>query len=208
MGRLFIEAKKKGRCPPPRKIQSLRTIVLKTTNTSGRQGIREHGKKQRAQHPPTSDYNTSEDSDSKSSSLKLEKSSMNVSAGGIFYEKVKSRRARHRLALRDNSETAVPLGKAGSRGPNRTSSITMARHEDGVPSEKEDALSFKSELRVMNIRHKFKMARARNESRLEGDIRRFRSVSSRTPAGPRMQSGKSSINENHLCKRKPTEYTI
>ena len=206
MGR-FNEAKKKGRCPPARKIQSLR-IVLKTTKTSG-EGIREHGKVQRrAQHRPTSDDNTSEDSDSKSSSLTLEKSSMNVSAGGIFYEKAKSRRARHRLALRDNSETAVPLGKSGSRGPNRTSSITMARHEDGVPSEKEDALSFKSELRVMNIRHKFKMARARNESRFGGDTRSFRTVSSCTPAGPRMQSEKSSINENHLCKRKPTEYTI
>jgi len=164
---------------------------------------------QRAHHRPKSDSNTSsEDSDSKSSLLTLEKSSMNVSAGGRFYEKAKSRRARHRLALCDNSETAVPLGRAGSRGPNRTSSCTMVRHEDGVPSEKEDALSFKSELRVMNIRHKFKMARVRNETRVGGDRSRFRNGSSCTPAGPRMQSKKSSIDENHLCKRKPTEYTI
>ncbi len=63
--------------------------------------------------------------DDDSERLKIQKSNLNASAGGEIYEKAKSRRHRHRLALMssDQSSKAVPLGKSGKRGPGRTASL-------------------------------------------------------------------------------------
>lgn len=47
-------------------------------------------------------------------SLSLKKSQLNVSGGGVFYEKAKSRRQRYRLALMSSGDSvnAIPLGKS------------------------------------------------------------------------------------------------
>ena len=55
----------------------------------------------------------------------IQDSNLNVSAGGVFYEKAKSRRQRHRLALMssDQSSDAVALGKSINRGPGGTADL-------------------------------------------------------------------------------------
>ena len=79
-----------------------------------------HLSKKRSQLSPSKNNN-----DEGLEGLYLQKSNLNVSAGRKFYEKAKSRRSRHRLALMtsDQSSDAVPLGKGGKRGPGGTATI-------------------------------------------------------------------------------------
>lgn len=91
--------------------------------------------------------------------LSLKKNSINVSAGACFYEKAKSRRVRHRQVLKEqDSVRAVPLGSprdvvVPAKGPHKTASITMARHEKCMPAESEVELEFQQEgrWRVMRL---------------------------------------------------------
>jgi hypothetical protein len=74
-----------------------------------------------------------------SSEIALDRSKCNVSAGGIPYEKAKNRNMRYANAHKHakDADDAVPLGKSGTRGPNRTSDVNMVRHvdKDGDPDE-------------------------------------------------------------------------
>eukprot|EP00594_Rhizosolenia_setigera_P013027 CAMPEP_0178956442 /NCGR_PEP_ID=MMETSP0789-20121207/10253_1 /TAXON_ID=3005 /ORGANISM="Rhizosolenia setigera, Strain CCMP 1694" /LENGTH=239 /DNA_ID=CAMNT_0020638365 /DNA_START=126 /DNA_END=845 /DNA_ORIENTATION=+ len=84
----------------------------------------------------------------------LSSSDLNVSAGGKFYERAKSRRERTRRILSDISEDAKPLGsRRGSRGPNGTSDIFMPRHGIGRESDEwNEEFEKKGEMRFIKIR--------------------------------------------------------
>ena len=86
----------------------------------------------------------------------LTNKNLRTSMSGKIYECAKSRRERNRVSLMENnnSDSAIPLGRSGKRGPHRTSSMCMARHEDkddDPGDEKEYAM--KAEIRITHIRH-------------------------------------------------------
>eukprot|EP00526_Cylindrotheca_closterium_P023820 CAMPEP_0113652770 /NCGR_PEP_ID=MMETSP0017_2-20120614/28201_1 /TAXON_ID=2856 /ORGANISM="Cylindrotheca closterium" /LENGTH=197 /DNA_ID=CAMNT_0000565675 /DNA_START=9 /DNA_END=602 /DNA_ORIENTATION=- /assembly_acc=CAM_ASM_000147 len=79
---------------------------------------------------PSTCRNDDEDNNNESPNpLVLKQENLNVSAGRTIYESARSRRERHRLALKngmklgeeDGSNHIVALGRGGARGPNRSS---------------------------------------------------------------------------------------
>jgi hypothetical protein len=56
----------------------------------------------------------------KTADRELRRENLNVSKGGIFYERAASRRSRHRLALQAYSEDAVPLKRKSATATNTT----------------------------------------------------------------------------------------
>jgi hypothetical protein len=68
--------------------------------------------------------------------LQLKPYNMNISAGGSYYEKARSRRERHRLVLMQQQQTdnVIPLGRRGvDRGLGGTSLSTKEEEDDDDP---------------------------------------------------------------------------
>mmetsp|Transcript_24391 Transcript_24391/g.36155 ORF Transcript_24391/g.36155 Transcript_24391/m.36155 type:complete len:193 (+) Transcript_24391:210-788(+) len=91
-----------------------------------------------------------------SSEIALDQSKCNVSAGGIPYEKAKNRNMRYANAHKyaKDADDAVPLGKSGTRGPNRTSDVIMGRHVDKDSDPDEEKYNRKGQARFHRIHNK------------------------------------------------------
>lgn len=140
--------------------------------------------------------------------LHLKPSKLNVSAGRVIYEKARSRRERHRLALMssDHSSDAMPLGKSGRRGPGRTTDMPRDKRNEqflGHGDGEEESAKKVHEL----IRHGHS-AIASMSSSMSSSSSRFRSTISRglvtkqSVANTRKKQANSTSTSQQLFHRK------
>jgi hypothetical protein len=90
--------------------------------------------------------------------LELDHMNLNVSAGGEFYERAKSRRQRHRQVLmaRVAEDTMIPLGRT-TTGKRRSNHTTTSDDNDRVEQEYEQ----KGKLRALQLHDKMRLSSRR-----------------------------------------------
>ena len=137
----------------------------------------------------------------------LENKKCNVSDGRVIYEKARSRRERTRVILRGDAETALPLGRSGPRGPHRTSDLYMPRHDDGEPEEREEEYALKAKLRLVNIRHSFKVQKRVNGCS-DNDMTSFTPHMDKSHKKRNISKIKQRLNEKLNARRRNTSQGI
>ena len=120
----------------------------------------------------------------------LEKRSLNISAGGRFYERAKSRRMRHRDVLKDiDSCRAIPLGRGGARGPGLSSEFSSSEEPEYIPKK------------VFRIQNKEAVAKALKQRKLN-QMESYNFLSNSTNRAPKTKKTLGCSSKKHDFKKK------